>query len=76
VVSTWPLAFCDGSKVSYDDLVECDHVQRNYTGSSLNLLYHPGREWFYLSQQTKDEVAIFKNFDSSPSVKANVSLAY
>jgi len=69
-VKDWPLAVCDGSKVSSELLVETDHVRRLYTGSNLNLQYRPGFDWYYLNQQSKDEVLLIKNFDSSSSVNA------
>jgi hypothetical protein len=69
-VEDWPLAVADGSNVSLDDFLETDHVRRKYKGASLNLMYRPGYRWFYLEHQTKDEVILFKNFDSSNRAKA------
>jgi hypothetical protein len=73
-VEAWPLALSDGSKVKDQDLVETDHVRRLYTGATMNLLYRPGYEWFYINRQSKDEIIIIKNFDSSPIVKARCKL--
>lgn len=69
-VEDWPLAVADGSNVSLDDFLETDHVRRLYKGASLNLMYRPGYRWYYLKDQTKDEVMLIKNFDSSGNVKA------
>jgi len=69
-VEDWPLAVADGSNVTLDDFLETDHVRRKYKGASLNLICRPGYRWYYLKDQTKDEVILFKNFDSSSEVKA------
>jgi len=69
-VEDWPLALADGSEVGLDDFLETDHVRRKYKGASLNLMYRPGYHWYYLKDQAKDEVILFKNFDSSNKVKA------
>lgn len=66
----WPLAVCDGQTVDGRDLVETDHVRRQYSGSTLYLMRNPNQRFFYMSKQSKDEVLIFKNFDSKPEVKA------
>ncbi|KAH9985174.1 hypothetical protein F4779DRAFT_632510 [Xylariaceae sp. FL0662B] len=72
-VREWPLALCDGRTVDDSDLVECDHIRRHYTGSTMYLLERPRHRWYYLSNQTPDEVIIFKNFDSSENVEAHYS---
>jgi len=70
-VEDWPLAVADGSNVSLDDFLETDHVRRKYKGASLNLKYRPDYRWYYLKNQTKDEIILFKNFDSNNKVKAS-----
>ncbi|KAI1074906.1 hypothetical protein F5B20DRAFT_585740 [Whalleya microplaca] len=72
-VRDWPLALCDGRTVDHSDLVECDHIRRRYIGSTMYLLESPRHRWYYLSNQTPDEVIIFKNFDSSEDVEAHYS---
>ena len=66
----WPLAVCDGQTADESDLVETDHVRRQYSGSTLYLMRNPNQKFFYMSKQSKDEVLIFKNFDSKSEVKA------
>ncbi|KAE9378879.1 hypothetical protein N431DRAFT_460204 [Stipitochalara longipes BDJ] len=68
-VSDWPLAICDGTTVSPDDLVEADHVRRNYIGSTVYLKHNSSQKFYYMNGQRKDEVLIFKNFDSKKGVK-------
>ena len=65
-IEDYPLALADGQSVSDSSFIECTHVhtddQETYN------LYHPYSaqlRWYYLSRQTRDEVLIFKNFDSA-----------
>ena len=69
-VEDFPLAVCDGSSVSPADLMAVDHVRKHYVGESLYPLYSPGLRWYFLNRQTKDEVLVFKTFDSSPDARA------
>ncbi len=70
MVEDFPLAVCDGSSVPPESLVAVDHVTRGYIGESYYLLYHASHRWYYLDKQTKDEVLLFKTFDSLHSAKA------
>ena len=70
-VEDWPLALCDGGTVDRSDLVEADHIRRHYMGSTLYLMSNAKHRFYYLSKQSKDDVVIFKNFDSSPTVAAS-----
>lgn len=69
-VEDWPLAVCDGRTVDGSDLVETDHVRRQYSGSTLYMMHNPAQRFYYMSKQSKNEVLIFKNFDSKPDVEA------
>lgn len=70
VVENWPLALCDGSSIHYEDLLEVDLIRKEYIGATMYAKYRPGYKWYYVEQQTADEVCLFKNFDSDGSVKA------
>ena len=65
-----PLAFGDGSHVSLETCIGVDHIRMQYVGESNYPLYQPGYRWYYLSEQTKDEVLIFKTHDSDTTKKA------
>ena len=65
-----PLALCDGRTMKYSDLVETDLVRVNYVGSTMFGKYREGFDWYFLDQQTRDEVCLFKNFDSANYVDA------
>ncbi|CAH0044609.1 unnamed protein product [Clonostachys solani] len=69
-IETWPLAVCDGSTVPQEKLLGVDHVRKYYVGESLYPLQSPGYKWYYLNGQTRDEVILFKNFDSKTDVPA------
>jgi hypothetical protein len=70
VVKDWPLIVCDGSSVTYKDMLEVDLIRRDYIGSTMFAKYRPGYRWYYLAAQQPHEVCLFKNFDSATSVKA------
>ncbi|MCJ1424315.1 hypothetical protein MMC29_002202 [Sticta canariensis] len=69
-VEDWPLAVCDGRTVDGSDLVETDHVRRQYSGSTLYMMHNSAQRFYYMSKQSKNEVLIFKNFDSKSDVEA------
>ena len=73
-VEDWPLAICDGSTVGSGDLVETDHVRRHYTGSTMYLKHNQSQRFYYMSSQSKNDVLIFKNFDSRRGVKGKCKL--
>ncbi|KAI0101704.1 methyltransferase CmcJ [Nemania sp. FL0031] len=70
-VEDQPLAYCSAPTLSQTDLVECDHVRRQYKGATLYPYFNPEQKWYYLSNQSPDEVTLLKIFDSSEDVKAN-----
>jgi hypothetical protein len=69
-VCDWPLAICDGSTVSTSDLVEIDHVRLEARHRTFLAKSSPNYRWNYLRHQRRDEVTLFKNFDSDPKVAA------
>ncbi|KAF2791294.1 hypothetical protein K505DRAFT_249299 [Melanomma pulvis-pyrius CBS 109.77] len=70
-VENWPLAVCDGSTLPETSLVECERIRREYVGNTMYLLQTAGIKWYYHSQQSEDDLLIFKTFDSSRDVAAN-----
>lgn len=65
-----PLALCDSRSVGPGDLVATDNYRETFSGESYNMVYNPKHKWYYLSEQTKDEVLLFKIHDSSDDVEA------
>ena len=61
-----PLALCDGSTVDANSLIECTHAdQEGRETYNLYQTYDKGSRWHYLDRQVKDEVLLFKHFDSA-----------
>jgi len=69
-IQDFPLAFCDSSTVLPSELIEADHVRKHYTGCCVFLSPKEGQRWYYMSKQTKEDVVMFKIFDSDPNVSA------
>lgn len=60
-----PLAVADYRSVDPDqDLVSTRHIYAHREGSTFSVKYNPGHKWYYLSDQTPDEVTLIKCFDS------------
>ncbi|KAH8742192.1 hypothetical protein F5882DRAFT_165356 [Hyaloscypha sp. PMI_1271] len=73
MVEDWPLALCDGRSIASSDLVETDNVRKHYTGSTMYTLYNPEQKWYYLNKQSREEVTIFKTFDSADFVASRAT---
>ncbi|KAI1121605.1 putative 7 alpha-cephem-methoxylase [Nemania abortiva] len=69
-VESFPLAFCDGSSVPRDRLVEVDVVRQSFPGESYYPLESEEYKWHFLNKQTPDEVLFMKMNDSDTTVKA------
>ncbi|KAH9212213.1 methyltransferase CmcJ [Leptodontidium sp. 2 PMI_412] len=68
-VEDFPLAVCDSSSMEPGDLTECDIVRKQFTGASLYAHFNPQQKWYYLSQQTPNEVLMLKIFDSQEDIE-------
>lgn len=69
-IEDYPLAVADGSTVDPDDLVAADYVRATYQGENLLPLYNKNCRWHYLSDQTPDDILLFKSYDSREQSKA------
>ncbi|WPG97918.1 Hypothetical protein R9X50_00070100 [Acrodontium crateriforme] len=62
------LAVADGSTLNPEDVIECNRHRKD-TGEFWDTMgvvkYRPGFDWFYMSEQTEEDVLLFKNYDSS-----------
>ncbi|KAK0638517.1 methyltransferase CmcJ [Cercophora newfieldiana] len=67
-VEDYPLAVCEASSVTQDDLLECDHIRKKYVGSTVFLTHKDGYRWRYLRDHRPDEMLVMKMFDSDLSV--------
>jgi hypothetical protein len=64
----WPLALCDARSVQPEDMVESDLIWPGYLGENLFLYFNPHYKFYFLDKQTRDEVWIFKQFDTNECV--------
>jgi hypothetical protein len=62
-----PLAILDPRTLEIDDAIETDQVGPQYSGETCYIRYNPDQRWYWLRNQTCDEVAIFTCFDSHSS---------
>lgn len=60
-----PLAVCDARTVERRDLVASDIFYPERTGEIYQVTYRPEHSWSYFSAMTRDEVLLFKQFDSA-----------
>ena len=60
-----PLGLADYRTVDADkDLISTRHIYDHREGATFSVKYNPAHKWYYLSDQTPDEVALIKCFDS------------
>lgn len=60
-----PLAVADARSVAPGDLVTNELVYPDRRGETYIGRHNPGLRWWWFPQQTRDEVIVFKNFDSA-----------
>jgi hypothetical protein len=68
-----PLAVCDARTVAPGDLVACDIFYPERNGEIYEVVHQPRHEWSYFPSMTRDEVLIFKQFDSAGNQVASVT---
>ncbi|OBS19721.1 hypothetical protein FPOA_11445 [Fusarium poae] len=61
-----PLAMCDFYSIDENDLQPADRASREYVGEIYYAHYNPMQKWYWISDQSPEEVLLFKNFDSKP----------
>lgn len=60
-----PLVLCDAQSVGENGLVAMERRAEERTGELQAALYAPGQRWYYYPCMTRDEVLLFKTFDSA-----------
>ena len=60
-----PLAMCDARSVAPGDLVASDIFYPERAGEIYQVLYNPAHDWAYFPAMTRDEVLVFRQFDSA-----------
>ena len=66
VVDT-PLAVCDATTVQASDLVASEVRYQDRTGEIYQCTYSPAHRWSYFPEMNRDEVLVFKQYDSQVS---------
>jgi hypothetical protein len=59
-----PLAVCDAQSLAPDDFVRHVLKYRDRDGEVYSVAYNPNHKWYYLPNQEKEEVLLFKCYDS------------
>ncbi|MDG2004833.1 MAG: CmcJ/NvfI family oxidoreductase [Novosphingobium sp.] len=67
-LATLPLAVCDASSIRAENCVETPLVRPDFTSEFITLTHDSDQRWFYLPAMEVEEVFIFKNYDSDPSM--------
>lgn len=62
-VETFPLAICDATSMSPDDLVISERRYPNRVGQTYAIRYNPGHRWYWFPQMRRDEALVFKVYD-------------
>ncbi|KAJ3541339.1 hypothetical protein NM208_g4656 [Fusarium decemcellulare] len=66
-LNDWPLGLCDARSVDYAaDTMPADIVYREWATENLQIHYNPRHKWYFLPDQTTDEVLLFKSAESCP----------
>jgi hypothetical protein len=61
-----PLALCDARSADPADLVASDIFYPDRQGEIYQAMHNPTHRWSYFPSMTRDEVLVFKQFDSGP----------
>ncbi|KAG2125697.1 hypothetical protein DEU56DRAFT_862757 [Suillus clintonianus] len=59
-----PLAVANYRTLGREDLVSTRHIYPNSEGSTFSVRYNPTQRWYFLANQTPDEVTLIKCYDS------------
>ncbi|KAI1411460.1 hypothetical protein F5Y13DRAFT_165750 [Hypoxylon sp. FL1857] len=63
-VQDWPLAICDATTVDEGDLVATDIIYPNYVAENRMVHFNENQKWYWLPDQTEDEILVFKAVDT------------
>jgi hypothetical protein len=64
VVHDAPLVLCDKRSVNGDELLGEDKVHVDFVEEGQYMKYRSTQKWYWLSEQTRDEVTVFVTWDS------------
>ena len=73
-VRNFPLAMCDASSVSKDDLVSVPRISKDRVGTVQMATFNPSHHWCYFPLMQMDEALLFKVYDSADDGRARFTL--
>jgi len=73
-VYNFPLAMCDASSVSKDDLVSVPRISKDRVGTVQMATFSPSHHWCYFPLMQMDEALLFKVYDSVDDGRARFTL--
>jgi hypothetical protein len=73
-VRNFPLAMCDASSVSKDDLVSVPRISKDRVGTVQMATFSPSHRWCYFPLMQMDEILLFKVYDSVDDGRARFTL--
>lgn len=76
VVVDEALALCDRRTVTHDDWVTLDKVHTRWIEESMYMKHRDSHQWYYLSNQTRDEVTAMLIWDSHMPHDRSASVPY
>ena len=62
-----PLALCDARTIAPGDLIATEMRYRDRIGETFALAFNPDHRWYYAPRMQRDEIFLFKCFDSAPN---------
>lgn len=65
-----PLAILDAGSMAAEDLVAADLIYPDKLSETFSVARNPGHRWFYAPRMQRDEVLVFKCFDSDAAKTA------
>jgi hypothetical protein len=71
-VRTAPLALADCKSLEPEDLIECDLIYPDWRGQIYELAHRPSHRWYFYPDMKRDELLLFKGFDSRSGLGISV----
>ena len=68
-----PLALCDATSFTDDDLIPTDLVYNDRVGETASVQFNPSHRWVYFSGMRPDELLLIKCHDSATDGRARLS---
>lgn len=73
-VETTPLAVCDATSVSADDLIRTERRSKDRVGEILQATYNPDHRWYFFPHMTPSEALLIKTYDSADDGRGHSTL--